>query len=110
MAEEKDSEGNISRLRPRAEESLSRNPTDMEDISALTAQEVQRLVHELRVHQIELEMQKRGTADGPNKIAIEDSEEQIPRLVRLRPRGLYNLGPQRGHPRSQSHGSLSILV
>ncbi len=46
-----------SGLRKRAEESLRRKVADREDISALSPEEVQRLVHELRVHQIELEMQ-----------------------------------------------------
>ncbi|MBI5251889.1 MAG: hypothetical protein HY912_20550 [Desulfomonile tiedjei] len=34
-----------------------RQPGDSQDVSGLCADDVKRLVHELRVHQIELEMQ-----------------------------------------------------
>ena len=47
MAKEKDSEGEFSGLRTGAEETLRGNPSDMEDISALSPEEIQRLVREL---------------------------------------------------------------
>ena len=58
MGQENDStEGKFSGLRTCAEEALGSNPSDMEDISVPSPEEVQRLVHDLRVHQIELDMQ-----------------------------------------------------
>ena len=57
MTQEKDSNDKFSVLRSQAEELLGTVSVDQEDISALSSDEVQRLVHELRVHQIELEMQ-----------------------------------------------------
>ena len=57
MTQEKDSNDKFSVLRSQAEEMLGTVSMDQEDISALSSDEVQRLVHELRVHQIELEMQ-----------------------------------------------------
>jgi PAS domain S-box-containing protein len=57
MADEKNSEDKCSDLRARAEETLSSKPEDVEDISALSPEEIQSLIHELRVHQIELEIQ-----------------------------------------------------
>ncbi len=57
MAREKDSESKVSGLRIRAEEFLGRKASEIEDIASLSPEEIQRLVHELRVHQIELEMQ-----------------------------------------------------
>ena len=44
-------------LRTRAEELLHQKVTDREDISGLLPEDAQRLLHELQVHQIELEMQ-----------------------------------------------------
>jgi PAS domain S-box-containing protein len=57
MTQEKDSKNNFSGLRSQAEELLGTVSVDQEDISALSSDQIQRLVHELRVHQIELEMQ-----------------------------------------------------
>ena len=44
-------------LRKRAEELLLCKASHLETISELPPEDVQKLVHELRVHQIELEMQ-----------------------------------------------------
>ncbi|MEI9479367.1 MAG: PAS domain S-box protein, partial [Deltaproteobacteria bacterium] len=57
MTQEKDSNDTFSALRSQAEELLGPVSVDQKDISALFPDETQRLVHELRVHQIELEMQ-----------------------------------------------------
>ena len=43
-------------LRKRAEEKLDRKPT-AEDLSQMSPEAMQHIVHDLRVHQIELEMQ-----------------------------------------------------
>jgi PAS domain S-box-containing protein len=55
--EERDPKGEIPELRLRAEQAAAVKSWDISDVSALSREEVQRLVHELRVHQIELEMQ-----------------------------------------------------
>jgi PAS domain S-box-containing protein len=57
MTEQNMSNDKPSDLRRRAEESLRRKTLDVEDISELSQEETQRLIHELKVHQIELEMQ-----------------------------------------------------
>ena len=54
MAEEKNITGKASELRKRAEE---KNAQSLENIDALLPKETQQVLHELRVHQIELEMQ-----------------------------------------------------
>jgi len=43
--------------RRQAEESLAGQPADEPELSSLSREDLRRLVHELRVHQIELEMQ-----------------------------------------------------
>jgi PAS domain S-box-containing protein len=54
MAQDPSFENEPSELRRRAEELLGQRP---EDIEAIPGDDIQRLIHELRVHQIELEMQ-----------------------------------------------------
>ena len=68
MTQEKDSKDKISGLRKRAEESVDRNVSDTGDITALSPDEVQRMVHELRVHQIELEMQNEDLRQAQVKL------------------------------------------
>ena len=89
MAQEKDSEGKFSRLRTRAEETLSRKPSDMEDISALSPEEVQRLVHELRVHQIELEMQNEDLRQA--QVKLEELKDRYLDLYDFAPVGYVTL-------------------
>jgi two-component system, sensor histidine kinase PdtaS len=57
MAGENDGDGQTSRLRSRAEEVLGDRTSSGADSVALSAPEAQHLIHELRVHQIELTMQ-----------------------------------------------------
>jgi hypothetical protein len=57
MMQAEDSEGKFSQFRSRAEETLPLKPGDLEDSSSLSPEEVQQLVYELRVHQIQLEIQ-----------------------------------------------------
>ena len=54
MAQDLSSEYEAGELRRRAEELLRQRPEDIQDIPG---DDIQRLIHELRVHQIELEMQ-----------------------------------------------------
>ena len=57
MIHEKDSEGKFSQLRTHTEESLRSQINETEDTSRLSVEEAETLLHELMVHQIELEMQ-----------------------------------------------------
>jgi len=89
MAREKDSKGKFSELRTRAEETLGRELSDMEDISALSPEEVQRLVHELRVHQIELEMQNEDLRQA--QIKLEELKDRYLDLYDFAPAGYVTL-------------------
>ena len=53
MAKERNNQ-NISELRQRAEKILAQDP---QAIRSMTPDDIQKLIHELRVHHIELEMQ-----------------------------------------------------
>ena len=53
----RDSNGKLSELRRLAESSFAQKAGDAVDISTLSHEDVQKVVHELQVHQIELEMQ-----------------------------------------------------
>jgi len=55
--QDKDTTRKLSELRRRAELAAAENSLGMSDISALSPEEVRQLIHELQVHQIELEMQ-----------------------------------------------------
>ena len=57
MTQDKDSKDNPPDLRRRAEAVLPGKSSDARDISALSGDQVQQVIHELQVHQIELEMQ-----------------------------------------------------
>jgi len=89
MTQKKDSEGKFSRLRTRAEGTLSRNLSDREDISALSPDEVQQLVHELRVHQIELEMQNQDLRKA--QIELEELKDKYLELYDFAPVGYVTL-------------------
>jgi two-component system cell cycle sensor histidine kinase/response regulator CckA len=57
MAKDKTSRDELSDLRKRAETALQEKSSVHPDVSTLPTSELQKLVHELEVHQIELEMQ-----------------------------------------------------
>jgi PAS domain S-box-containing protein len=57
MTQDRDSNGRTSKLRELAEPTLADKAGDAVDVSTLSTEELQKLVNELRVHQIELEMQ-----------------------------------------------------
>src|SRR5215813_13166362 len=75
MASSHEEAASSSTLRARAEKRLR---TEAEDTSHKTPQEMQELLHELRVHQIELEMQ-----NDQLKVAQEDLERQRERYITL---------------------------
>ncbi|MDA8408016.1 MAG: sigma 54-interacting transcriptional regulator [Deltaproteobacteria bacterium] len=58
MTEDEDSKSNLTALRSRAEAAiLGEHGEDNPDLPTLTKEDMQRLIHELWVHQVELEMQ-----------------------------------------------------
>jgi two-component system, cell cycle sensor histidine kinase and response regulator CckA len=57
MAKDKTSRDELSDLRKRAENALQEKSSVHPDVSTLPTEELQKLVHELEVHQIELQMQ-----------------------------------------------------
>ncbi len=89
MADEKNSEGKISGLRTRAEETLSSRQFDKEEVSALSPEEIQRLVHELRVHQIELEMQNEDLRQA--QVNLEELKDRYLDLYDFAPVGYLTL-------------------
>jgi len=89
MTQEKDSNDKFSVLRSQAEEMLGTVSVDQKDISALSPEEVQVLVHELRVHQIELEMQNVDLRQA--QIKLEELKDKYMDLYDFAPVGYMTL-------------------
>ncbi|MCX5871770.1 MAG: sigma 54-interacting transcriptional regulator [Deltaproteobacteria bacterium] len=89
MTQDKDSKDKPSDLRRRAEASLPGKSSDVRDISALSGDEVRRLVHELHVHQIELEMQNEELRQA--QAAVQRSKDRYLDLYDYAPIGYVTL-------------------
>jgi PAS domain S-box-containing protein len=76
-------------LRTRAEELLRRKGADTEDLSGLLPEDVQKLLHELQVHQIELEMQNDELRKA--QLALEESRDRYLDLYDYAPVGYFTL-------------------
>lgn len=76
-------------LRTRAEELLRQKVGDVGDISGLSPADVQKLVHELEVHQIELEMQNEELRRA--QIELEQSRDRYSDLYDFAPVGYFTL-------------------
>lgn len=89
MTQRKDPTGNISDLRCRAESAYAENPSEAIDISKLGVEEVERLIHELRVHQIELEIQNEDLRQA--QLIVEASRDKYADLYDFAPVGYLTL-------------------
>ncbi|MFH0960589.1 MAG: sigma 54-interacting transcriptional regulator [Pseudomonadota bacterium] len=89
MTQDKDLKDKPSNLRQRAEAELPGKLSDVLDISALSGDEVQKLVHELQVHQIELEMQNEELRRS--RAEVERSKDRYTDLYDYAPIGYVTL-------------------
>ena len=89
MTEDWDSKDKNSELRRRAESSFSQKAVDAVDISTLSQGDVQNLVHELQVHQIELEMQNEELRQS--QIKLEELKDGYLDLYDFAPVGYITL-------------------
>ena len=84
-----------------AEKSLS-----VSDAPALSPADIQRLVHELQVHQIELEMQNEELRRTQQD--VEASRDKYSALYDFAPAGYVHFRSKRGDPGGQSHRLRSL--
>ena len=89
MTQEKDSNDKFSVLRSQAEELLGNVLVDQKDISALSSDEIQKLAHNLMVHQIELEMQNEDLRQA--QLKLEELKDRYLDLYDLAPVGYMTL-------------------
>ncbi len=71
----------LNDLRSRAEVVLRKKSIVPPDISTLPTTELQKLVHELQVHQVELEMQNHELRT--TQLALQESQKPLPGSLRL---------------------------
>ena len=88
MKKDKDTSANVSALRGRAEERLR---ADQTEAAVPTQAEARRLLHELQVHQIELELQNEELRQS--RAEVEKGLERYTDLYDFAPVGYLTLGP-----------------
>ena len=79
----------IDELRKRAEESLESGGVELDDISGLSSNDLGRLVHQLRVHQVELEMQNEELRRA--QFEMETAQAKYSELYEFAPVGYFTL-------------------
>ena len=94
MTQDRESETKISKLRRHAESALAGKFRDASDISTLSHEDIQNLVHELQVHQIELEMQNDELRRAQQE--LEALRDNFSELYECAPVGYVTLN-EKGH-------------
>jgi PAS domain S-box-containing protein len=89
MTQGKHSRDRQSDLRQRAEAALVNQSGNVSDVSDLSPEQVQKLIHELQVHQIELEMQNEELRQA--QLALEESRDRYLDLYDYAPVGYLTL-------------------
>ncbi len=90
MKEEKREPDQLKQLRNKAEEILKQAPEEV--ISKISSMELQKLIHELNVHQIELEMQNEELRRAQDELS--HSRDEYATLYDTAPVGYFTLDPQ----------------
>ena len=83
------SKNKLSELRQRAEAALAEKAGSASDVSLLSPEDVKELIHELQVHQIELEMQNEELRRA--QVALEESRDRYVDLYDYAPVGYFTL-------------------
>jgi PAS domain S-box-containing protein len=86
---ENDSPENLNELRDRAEQLLSESPQGFKDIPA---EDIQNIIHELQVHQIELEMQNDELRR--TQVELEESRSKYVDLYDFAPVGYFTISQE----------------
>jgi chemotaxis family two-component system sensor kinase Cph1 len=89
MTQERDTRNTIHNLRRRAESALTQKTRGASDISALSPEDLQKLVYELQIHQIELEMQNEELLQA--QIKLEELKDRYLDLYDFAPVGYVTL-------------------
>ncbi|MEJ2718785.1 MAG: PAS domain S-box protein [Deltaproteobacteria bacterium] len=89
MKPDKDTRDSIAELRERAEQAVQRGLEEINEVSALSPEETRRLVHDLQVHQIELEMQNEELRRI--QAELEDSRDNYADLYDFSPVSYFTL-------------------
>ena len=89
MTQDNHSQDKLSELRTQAEAVLPRKGFEVPDVSALSTKEIQELVHELHVHQIELDIQNEDLRQA--QIKLEELKDKYLDLYDFAPAGYMTL-------------------
>ena len=89
MTQDNHSQDKLSELRVQAEAVLPRKGFEVPDVSALSTEEIQELVHELHVHQIELELQNEDLRHA--QLKLEELKDNYLDLYDFAPDGYMTL-------------------